>query len=259
MAIIKITFDSASVTSKQDADLNHFLVNKQNGRITGILGGITPSTSNNYISFTSGYVQVYGRRVFVEASTKIAISLDGSAYGYVFLAFDLANNEVTLQKRENGSTWPTLTQQDLMNGGLLYELPIARYQKTSSSLSLDTSYEAPYIKSSETIASEKANAIYSSCVNKYDPLWQSWYSTRTNNTYVFKDITSLKANNGIIYFSWGGGEVMVGAATVGGSGGIAEARMDGRDYRFSMQLTGSGLYIETPVAGVEPKYVRVIR
>ncbi|MCQ2749866.1 MAG: hypothetical protein MJ246_08020, partial [Clostridia bacterium] len=92
MAIIKITFDSASVTSKQDADLNHFLVNKQNGRITGILGGITPSTSNNYISFTSGYVQVYGRRVFVEASTKIAISLDGSAYGYVFLAFDLANN-----------------------------------------------------------------------------------------------------------------------------------------------------------------------
>ena len=52
---------------------------------------------------------------------------------------------------------------------------------------------------------------------------------------------------------------MVGAATVGGSGGIAEARMDGHDYRFSMQLTGSGLYIESPVNNVEPKYVRVIR
>lgn len=259
MALIKITFDSASVTSKQDADLNHFLASKQNGRVSGILGGITPSTSNNYISFTSGYIQVYGRRVFLEAGTKIAISLDGTAFGYVYVAFDLANNEVTLQKRESSSNWPSLTQEDLMNGGLLYEFPIARYTKTSSSLSLDTSYASPIIKSADTLASERAYSYYESCVNKYEPLWQSWYSTKTNNTYVFKDITSLKANNGIIYFSWGGGEVMVGAATVGGSGGIAEARLDGRDYRFSMQLTGSGLYIESPVSGVEPKYVRVIR
>ena len=71
MAIQKITFDAASVSSKMDADINHFLTSGVNGIFYGILGRCQASVSNNYISFQNGYVQVYGRRIFVESGTKM--------------------------------------------------------------------------------------------------------------------------------------------------------------------------------------------
>jgi len=257
MGLIKITFDSASVTSKEDADLNHFLANSQNGRVLGILNGVTPSTSNNYISFTSGYVQVYGRRVYVEGGTKIAISLDGSAYGYIYIAFDLANNAVSLNKRESTSSYPTLTQENLMNGGYLYELPIARYTKTSSSLTLDTSYTAPAIKNAETIASEKASSTLNTCASRYGSVYQSWGTVSYGTTYKFTNITTSNASNGIgsVYVS--GCTVLFSTDAVGGSGGVAYYYYNGQKS-LSMQLTGSGLYISAS-DGSEPKYVRIVR
>lgn len=169
MALIKITFDNASVTSKQDADCNHFLANKQNGVVDGILGRCQPSISNSYIQFQSGYVQVYGRRVFVESGTKIAISLDGNAYGYVIIKFDLGNNAVTLEKKEASSGYPTLTQNDLMNGGLIYEFPLTRYQKTTSSITIDSSWSVPLIELPLPIAKQAllvANGIKLKCKTK---------------------------------------------------------------------------------------------
>ena len=154
MALVKITFDNASVTSRQDADCNHFLANKQSGVIDGILGRCQASISNSYIQFQSGYVQVYGRRVFVESGTKIQIALDASAYGYVFIKIDLGNNAVTLEKKEASSSYPTLTQNDLMNGGLVYEFPLARYQKTTSSITLDSSWSVPLIEMPLPIAKQ---------------------------------------------------------------------------------------------------------
>lgn len=170
MALIKITFDNGSVTSKQDADCNHFLANKQSGVIDGILGKCQPSISNSYIQFQSGYVQVYGRRVFVESGTKIAISLDGNAYGYVFIKYDLGNNKVTLEKKEASGSYPSLTQQDLMNGGLIYEFPLTRYQKTTSSITLDSSWSVPLIELPLPIAKQAllvANGIKLKCKTKY--------------------------------------------------------------------------------------------
>ena len=170
MALIKITFDNASVTSKQDADCNHFLANKQSGVVDGILGRCQPSISNSYIQFQSGYVQVYGRRVLVESGTKIAISLDGNAYGYVFIKFDLGNNTVTLEKKEASSSYPTLTQNDLMNGGLIYEFPLTRYQKTTSSITLDSSWSVPLIELPLPIAKQAllvANGVKLKCKTKY--------------------------------------------------------------------------------------------
>lgn len=176
MALIKITFDNASVTSKQDADCNHFLANKQSGVIDGILGRCQPSISNSYIQFQSGYVQVYGRRVFVESGTKIAISLDGNAYGYVIIKFDLGNNAVTLEKKEASSGYPTLTQNDLMNGGLIYEFPLTRYQKTTSSITLDSTWSVPLIEIPLPIAKQAllvANGIKLKCKTKYGQFFES--------------------------------------------------------------------------------------
>jgi len=145
MSLLKITFDSASVTSKRDADVNHFLAGNQNGIIKNLAGYCAASILNNNIIFESGYIQAYGRRVFVESGTKINISLDGTAYGYVFARIDIGNNTVTLEKRESASDFPSLTQEDLVNGGLIYELALARYIKTTSSLTLDSTWLPDYI------------------------------------------------------------------------------------------------------------------
>lgn len=258
MSLIKITFDSASVTSKQDADLNHFLANKQNGRVAGILGAVTASTSNNFISFTAGYVQVYGRRVYVESGTKISISLDGSAYGYIFISFDLSTNTVSLEKRENVSAYPTLTQEDLMNGGLLYELPIARYTKTASSLQLDTSYTPPLIKSSETIATEKSNEALDIASNRYGSLFQMSYTQKTSTYYRFGDIKTSNASNGIGSVYLGGAVVLFPTNGYKGSSFTVSYYYSGRERTLSVEIHSDGLYLSAS-DGSEPKYVRVTK
>lgn len=200
MALIKITFDNASVTAKQDADCNHFLANKQNGVIDGILGRCQPSVSNSYVQFQSGYVQVYGRRVFVETGTKISVSLDGNAYGYIYIKFDLGNNTVTLEKKEASSSYPTLTQNDLMNGGLIYEFPLTRYQKTTSSITLDATWSVPLIEIPLPIAKEallKANGTKLKCryISKlfYDP---GTYDTIREVSF---DFTGVNYNDIVVF------------------------------------------------------------
>lgn len=153
MALVKIIFDDATVSSKQDADYYHFVASKKNGVLDGVLGKCVPSVSNSNISFQNGYVQVYGRRVYVESGTRIAITLDGNAKGYVVIKYNLGNNEVTLEKKE-GSNFPNLTQEDLMNGGFIYEFPIAKYTKSASSLTLESDWVAPKIKIPQDLTDE---------------------------------------------------------------------------------------------------------
>ena len=212
MAIQKITFDAASVSSKMDADINHFLTSGVNGIFYGILGRCQASVSNNYISFQNGYVQVYGRRIFVESGTKISVSLDGSAYGYVIIKINLGDNTINLEKKEATSAYPTLTQNDLMNGGLIYEFPLCRYTKTSSSITLDSSYDPPYIKNDQTKINEKGTEIRNDMSSSYGPLWDAYSSLSYGTCYVFTGITSLNAYNGIISLYVGRGRSGSGAA-----------------------------------------------
>lgn len=260
MGLIKITFDSASVTSKQDADLNHFLVSSQNGIFAWVLGRCQASTSNNYINFQSGYVQAYGRRVFVESGTRISISLDGNAYGYVVVRINLGDNSVTLEKKETTSTWPVLTQEDLQNGGLIYEIPLTRYTKTTSSLTLDSSYTPPQIVSEYSRASTLCNNLENRIDTKYSDVWDFYperYSS-TSNTYIFRGITTSNASRGIGSVSVGGCTVLFSTAAVSGSGGMVYYYYSGRERSLSMQLTSNGLYIEAS-DGSQPKYARVVR
>lgn len=258
MAIQKITFDAASVSSKMDADINHFLTSGVNGIFYGILGRCQASVSNNYISFQNGYVQVYGRRIFVESGTKISVSLDGSAYGIVIIKIDLGNNVIALEKKEASSAYPTLTQQDLMNGGLIYEFPLCRYTKTSSSITLDSTYEPPYIKNDQTKINEKATEVKNDASSKYGSIYDGWSTLSYGHCYVFEDINSLNAFNAIISVYVGGANVLFCGAAVGGSGGIVHYRYNGQDCTLSCQLTSSKLYVEDS-RGNQPKYARVIR
>lgn len=162
MGLVKITFDGSSVSAKQDADLNYHINGMvADGVLKGLGNGLTVSTSNNYIIFSSGYVQIYGRRIFVEQNTQIYISLDSTKYGYVIIDVDLTTNTVNLSKAESSSGYPTLTQQNLSKEGTRYQMAIAKYSKTSSSLTLDTSFKPTQIDTPLSVANDGYNRAVS--------------------------------------------------------------------------------------------------
>lgn len=258
MAVVKITFDSASVTSKVDADINHFYACFQNGKLPNVLGALAPSTSNNYITFTSGYVQVYGRRAFVEQGTRISISLDSNKYGYVILKFNLDRNELTLEKKEDGSNYPTLTQDNLMNGGTIYEFPLARYTKTTSSLTLDTSWSMPEIKNAQSIAYSTEQSVNSRTDSRYGSQWQGWGTVSYGTTYFFNNMKSTNCSDSIMCVYVGGCSVIFHSSVIAGSGGIVHYYYNGKERTISGQLTSSGCYLSQS-DGQEPKYVRCVR
>ncbi len=243
MALVKITFDSASVTSKQDADCNHFLVSYRNGKIYGLGGNVSVSTSNNYIILASGYIQVYGRRVYVEPNTKIAVALDGTAYGFVFIKFDIGNNTVTLEKKEAPSGYPSLVQENLSVGGLVYELPVARYTKTISSLTLDENYDAPTIHSPEFLAEERDITLRSNIDSKYGPAYQAKYSSVSGRFFTYSNIHSGNAGSGFGNIFVAGWNVVFSTAAASGSGAVYQYKFNGTWYDVGIQLTSSGLIV----------------
>lgn len=259
MALVKITFDSASVSAKQDADCNHFLASNQNGRIIGLGGNVAVTTSNNYIILSSGYVQVYGRRVYVEANTKIAVALTGSAYGYVFIKFDLGNNEVSLEKKEAPSSYPSLIQENLQFGGLIYELPVARYTKTASSLNLDYYYDPPEIVNADTLAEARVVALDLAVKDRYGPVWQMNYSSVSGKFFTYDNIKTSNASNGFGNVNVAGWNVVFSTAAASGSGAIYQYKFNGTWYDVAIQLKDTGLVVEPALASHAPGRVYVAR
>ena len=153
MGLIKITFDGSSVTSKQDADINYHLTGLvPAGIIRGLGSELSYSVSNNYITFQDGYVQIYGRRIYVEAGSQVYVSLDSTKYGYVIITVNLNNNTVTLGVAESSSSsYPTLTQENLHKTGRVYQMPIAKYSKTTTSLTIQA-LDRVYIETPLSVA-----------------------------------------------------------------------------------------------------------
>ena len=145
-----------------------------------------------------------------------------------------------------------------MNGGLIYELPLCRYTKTSSSITLDSSYTPPYIYNDQTKINEKGTAVLSEASSRYGPVYDGWSTLSYGTCYVFDGITTSNAYDGIISLYVGGTNVLFCGASVGGSGGIVHYRYNGQDCTLSCQLTSSKLYVEDS-RGYQPKYARVIR
>lgn len=154
MSVVKITFDGSSVSSKQDADLNYFLSgNVVAGVLSGLADELKYSVSNNYITFKSGYVQIYGRRLFVEDGTSVYVSLDADKKGYVILDVNMVDNTAIITNVEAVGSYPTLTQENLNTTGNRYQFPIAKYSKTTSAITMDT-FTVDVIKPSLDVANE---------------------------------------------------------------------------------------------------------
>lgn len=223
MAVVKITFDGSTVSALQDAEINHYFANGING-IFKLLGQCSYYLSNNYVYINSGYAQVYGRRVYIESGTKISISLDRSAYGTIILKFDLGNNEVTLTKKESTGSYPALTQEDLFNGGLIYELPLCQYTKTTSSITLNEDFAPTYIEQALGVALEardKANSLALKTKSVGYDFWDTGAGSLVKSKYI--DLSSLPQDAIIIfnlyygdYFAYGGPTYYVGTYTIHG-------------------------------------------
>ena len=183
MALQKITFDGSSVTSKQDADINHHLGGLvRAGIIEGLGNECQVSVSNNYITFRDGYVQIYGRRIYVEDGSQVYISLDSTKYGYVVVEVNLSNNTVALKAVEtSSSSYPNLTQQDLSSTGTLYQFQIAKYKKTTSSITLITEFTQIFIKP----GLRQANLVLKS---KYKMFETANYETVQKVTFDLSDV-----------------------------------------------------------------------
>ena len=141
MGIQKITFDGASVSAKMDADLYHFLFSNRIGILSGIKNSVSFTLANNTITFQDGYIAVYGRLIYIENNTQIAVSPDSAKSGYVILGVNTSSNEVTIYLKEQTGSYPSLTRTNLLNTAGLFEFVLCAYTKTTTSVQLNTTYQ----------------------------------------------------------------------------------------------------------------------
>ncbi len=225
MGLVKITFDGSSVSAKQDADINHFLGGLvPAGIIRGLGDELQITSSNNYIYFKSGYVQIYGRRIYVEPNSNVYISLDSTKYGYVVIEVNLSNNTVTLKKLEtSSSSYPSLTQQNLLSGGTIYQMPIAKYSKTTTSLTIQQ-FDRVFIENALPIANQalsKANSLRL----KSTRVWKYTYDDNGNLSRIEMNISSIP-DEALLVFTFETDDPYAYGAFINVCGSIVLNRLD---------------------------------
>lgn len=200
MGVVKITFDGSSVSSKQDAVLNYFLCGGiQEGILKGIESEISCSVSNNYITFNSGYAQIYGRRIYVESNTQIYVALDSTKNGYVVLDINLSQNTAILNKIEVSSGWPSLVKENLLTDGNRYQMVLCKYSKTVSSITLQT-YSKTMIPTPLSQAQSGYNNAVSYINDNYCIECKRYPTSTSGNTYKF-DMTGINLSKTLVIVS----------------------------------------------------------
>lgn len=151
MGIQKITFDGSAVPAKLDSEIYHFLLSNKIGILSGLKNACSFSHSGNTITFNDGYVSVYGRLVYIEPNTQIAVNLDSNRRGFVVLGFNTNTNEVTLYTKELTGSYPSLIQNNLHNTNGLYEFVLCAYSKSVTHLTIDNAYRRSIIETNHNL------------------------------------------------------------------------------------------------------------
>lgn len=131
-----ITFDEQTITA---ANMGHFM-NVFSGKQTGVTQGceITNDTSNMYIA--AGYFLIVGRQVQIVGTQTVPFETvdSGGLYCKVVFEIDLTKTNTessflqgTIKTLTSASAYPAPTQNDIDNGGTLYQYPLAQYHVTS--------------------------------------------------------------------------------------------------------------------------------
>lgn len=138
MAVRGITFDKQLLKSGDHAlEINHFYA----GNMGVIKGMATTEDVNGNLVTSEGYALCHGRLFAVVGSetTTVPSVSSGTLYSILVFEIDLTKTNTTgsfLQGEfkivSNGSAYPALTQQDLNDGGTLYQMEFARFENTVS-------------------------------------------------------------------------------------------------------------------------------
>lgn len=193
MGLQKITFEGGNVTSKIDSDLYHFLFSRDVGILKGLKNECEYTLANNTITFSDGYVSVFGRIIYIENQTAIGVVPDSSKYGYVVLGVNTSNNTVSLYVKEQSGNYPSLTLTNLLTTDGLYELALCAYTKTTTSVTL-RSYSRKLITNDK----ERVDDLDSEITNHYLPVRKS-LTLVTSGTYRFSGTSSVDLRDSILY------------------------------------------------------------
>lgn len=132
MIILK-QFDGANVTPADDAALYAHLDAR-----SGIISGVEIAhLGANQISIGAGRGIVCGRTFVIEAETVLAtLSTSGTQNGRLLLQIDLGNADAPASFiTQAASVLPDLVQEDLNEGGTLYQLVLATYTVNTTTIS----------------------------------------------------------------------------------------------------------------------------
>ncbi len=139
MAIRGITFSKQSVSSNDDAHLNRVLLGGGDGVTRGCK--MTHGTDNIFIS--EGYFLIAGRLVEIPSSETISTAVISSGTSYCRLVFEIdlskqnTNTEFlqgTFKILTSSTAYPEITQEDLEDGGNVYQLSFAKFTKSVSGI-----------------------------------------------------------------------------------------------------------------------------
>ncbi len=244
MGLVKLTFDGANNTAKMDAYISAFLTSYENGVVNGLGDSCKFAIANGNITFSSGVVSIYGRRVYVEAGTAISVNLDSSKYGYVILNINTEDNSVYLSIEETDGSYPTLTQNNLLKQDGLYQFPMCAYIKTLSSLSADSTFSIKYIN---TLA-EKVEIAKGELENQFSMQCKK-YSSYSSNIYKYKLDSVNDISRCLILVPIDSNTTVTipgGFLKSKGSIGTCQYRLNGTDYSLIFERTSEDmLYLTT--------------
>ncbi len=193
MGLQKITFEGGNVTSKIDADLYHFLFSQDVGVLKGLKNECSYTLANNTITFSDGYVSVYGRIIYIENQTTIGVTPDSSKFGYVVLGINTSNDTVSIYLKEQVGSYPALNLTNLLTTDGLYELVLCSYSKTTTSVTL-TTYSRKLISNDKTRVDTLGGEVF----NQYLPVRKS-LTLVSSGTYRFSGTNSVELSQAVLY------------------------------------------------------------
>lgn len=135
MAIRGITFPNQTVTSNDDAHINQILLAGRKGKIKGC--EMTFGKDDVYIE--EGYFFAANRLIQIPSTETISTPVITTGTTYCRLVFEVDMRKINTNLEFNqgyfkiitsNSNYPEIVQEDLLNGGNVYQLPFAKFVKT---------------------------------------------------------------------------------------------------------------------------------
>ena len=132
-----ITFDEQTITA---ANMAHFM-NVFSGHQNGVTQGCEITSDANNLYIAPGYFLIHGRQVQIVGTQTVPLEHVDSGALYCLVVFEIdltkTNTETsflqgTIRTLTSASAYPAPTQEDLDDGGTVYQYPLARYHVTSS-------------------------------------------------------------------------------------------------------------------------------